>query len=66
MLKKFPSDKINVTKIAILFLSRDSLQFYFYLVILIRAEAQVTVHGIFHVQFCLVFIKVYIFVQQKA
>ena len=42
MLKKFPLDKINVTKYALFFVcvSPKSSQFYFYFGILMQAEAQ--------------------------
>ena len=75
MLKKFPFDKINFTKNA-LFLFYCELQlttlttftsnsqFLYKLNHMIRLSK--TVCGNFHFRFCLVFIKTYIFVQQKA
>ena len=73
MLEKFPSDKGNVTKNALFFsfVSSNSSQFYFGFTILIQSEAHKfhlskTVRGIFHFRFRLIFIKVYIFVQQKT
>ena len=72
MLEKFPSDR-NVTKNALFFsfVSSNSSQFYFGFTILIQSEAHKfhlskTVRGIFHFRFRLIFIKVYIFVQQKT
>ena len=72
MLKKFPSDKINVTKNALFFLSRTPTRhsFTFNSQFLYELKHKVhlskTVCGILHFQFRLVIIKVYIFVQQKA
>ena len=72
MSKEFPSDKINGTKNALFFLSRApthqsftfDLQFLYELKLQVRLSK--TVCGIFHFQFRFIFIKVYIFVQQKA
>ena len=73
MLEKVPSDKGNVTKNALFFsfVSSNSSQFYFGFTILIQSEAHKfrlskTVRGIFHFRFRLIFIKVYIFVEQKT
>ena len=72
MLKKFPSDKINCTKNALFFLSRAPTHhsFTFYLQFLYEVKHKVclfkTACGIFYFRFRFVFIKVYIFVQQKA
>ena len=72
MLKKFPSDKINGTKNAPFFLSQPPIHhsFTFNLRFLYELEHNVrlskTVCGVFHFQFCFVFIKVYILVQQNA
>ena len=72
MLKKFPFGKINVTKDALFFLSRvpTHYNFTFNLQFLYELKhkdhVSKTVCGIFHFRFRLVFIKVYIFVQQKA
>ena len=72
MLKKFPLDKISVTKNAHFFLSRAPTHHYltFNLRFLYELKHKVwlskTVCGIFHSQFHFVFIKVYIFVQQNA
>ena len=72
MLKKFPSDKINGTKNALFFLSRAPTHhsFTFNLRFLYELKHKVrfskTVCGNFHFQFFLVFIKVYIFVQEKT
>ena len=52
MSKKCPSDKINGTKNAFVFLS--------------RAPTHQTVCGIFHFRFRFVFIKAYIFAQQNT
>ena len=68
---KFPSDKINVTKNAS-FLSGAPTHhgFTFNSQFLYELKHKVhpskTVSGIFHFRIRLVFIKVYIFVQQKA
>ena len=72
MLKKFPSDKINVTKNALLFLSQAPtyhsftfhLQFLYVLKHMVHLSK--TMCGILHFQFRLIFINLYIFVQQKA
>ena len=71
MLKIFPSDKINITKIALFFLPQLII-----VLLLIRdsymgwstrfISLKVCVWGISHFQFRLVFIKVCILVQQKA
>ena len=72
MLKKFPSDKINGAKNTLFFLSRAPTQysFTFNLRFLYELKQKVlffkTVSAILHFRFRLVFIKVYIFVQQKA
>ena len=71
MLKKFPSDKINVTKNALFFLSQVAADhsFTFNLQFLSLLKHKVclykTVYGIFYFGF-LIFIKVYVFVQQNA
>ena len=71
-LKKFPSDKENVTKNALFFLSRTPNHHSFTFNSRILYELKHKVHlfksewVIFHFWFRLVFIKVYIFVQQKA
>ena len=72
MLKKSPSNKINGTKNAVLFLSQAlthhsftfNLQFLYELKHKVRLSK--FVFGIFHFRFRFVFIKVYIFVQQNA
>ena len=72
MLKKFPLDKINVTKQVLFLLSRPPTHdtFTFNLQFLYQLKHKVhlskTVCGIFHFRFRLVLIEVYIFVQQKA
>ena len=72
MLKKFPLDKINVTKDALFFLSRapphDSFSFksQFLQGVKHMVHLSKTVCGIFHFRFRLVFVNLYIFVQQKA
>ena len=72
MLKKFSSDKINGTKNKLFFLSQALTHhsFTFNLQFLYELKHKVclskTVSGIFHFWFGLVFIKVYIFVQQNA
>ena len=72
MLKEIPSDKINGTKYALLFLSRAPTHhsFTFNLRFLYELKHKVrfskTVCGIFNFRFRSVFIKVYIFVQQNA
>ena len=63
--KRFPSDKINITKTAV-FLSNlfnFNLQFLYQLMHMVYLSK--TVCGIFHFQFCLIFIEIYIFVQQN-
>ena len=66
--KKIPSDKINVTKNALFFLSRTSAQrsFTFNWQFLYELKHRVylsnTVCGIFHFRFRFLFLKVYIFV----
>ena len=72
MMKKFPSDETNVTKNALLFLSgvpthhncTFNSQFLYGLKHVVHFSK--TVCGIFHFRFCLVLIKLHIFVQQKA
>ena len=72
MSKKFPLDKINVTKSALFFLPQTPTHhsFTFILQFLYELKRMVhvskTVYGIFHFRFLLAFIKVYIFVQQKG
>ena len=72
MFKKISSDKINVTKNALFFLSRAQTHhsFTFNLRFLYELKRKVrlskTVCGIFHFQFRFVLIKLYIFVQQNA
>ena len=72
MLKKVPSDKISGTKSALFFLLRApthhnfTLNFQFLYELKQKVCLSKTVCGIVHFQFCFVFIKVYIFVQQKA
>ena len=69
MLKKLPSDKINVTKNAFFSLSRTpthhsstfNSQFLYHLKH--RVYLSKTVSGIFHFRFRLVFIKLYIFIK---
>ena len=71
MLKKFSSDKINVTKNALFFLSQTpthhsctfNLRFFYELKRKVCISK--TMCGIFHFQFRFVFIKVNIFVQQN-
>ena len=71
MLKKFPSNKINVRKKASFFL-RAPTHHSFTFNSQFLYELKHSVHfskfvcGIFHFGFRLDFIKVYIFVQQKA
>ena len=71
LLKKFPSDKMNVTKNALFFLSQAPTHHSFTFNSQILYELKRKVHlskavsGIFHFQFRLVFFKVYIFVQHK-
>ena len=70
--KKFPSDKINGTKHALLFLSRAPAHhsFNFNLRFLYELKHKIrlfkTVCEIFDFRFRFVFIRVYIFVQQNA
>ena len=72
ILKKFPSEKINVTKNALFFLSRApthhifnfNLRFLYELKHKVRLSKKVC--GIFHFQFRSVFNKVYFIVQQNA
>ena len=72
MLQKFPSDKINVTKNALFFHSRAPTHHSFTFKSRFLYELKHKLHicksicGISHFRFRLVFIKVYIFVQQKA
>ena len=71
MFKKFSSGKINVTKNAIFFLSRHptyhifnfNLQFLYALKHMVLLSKIVC--GISHFQFRFVFVKLYIFAQQK-
>ena len=71
-LKKFPSDKINRTKNALFFLSRalthHSLTFIFQFLYELKRKncLSKTVSEIFDFRFCLIFIKVHIFIQQNA
>ena len=72
MLKKSSSDKINVTKNALFFLSRApthqsftfNLQFLYELKH--KTHLSKNMRGTFHFRFRLGFIKGYIFLQQKA
>ena len=71
MLKKIPSDKISGTKDALFFFRELQLSnFTFNSRFLYEEKRKVrlskTVCEIFHFQFHFVFIKVYIFVQQKV
>ena len=71
MLKKFPLDKINGMKnVLFLLLAPTRHRFTFNSRFLYELKRKVrlfkTVCGIFHFLFRSVFIKVYIFVQQKA
>ena len=72
MLKKFPSDKINVTKNALFFLSRapthHSFTFNSQFLYKLKHNAHLfeTACGIFHFRIHVVFIKLYIFVQQQV
>ena len=72
MLKKFPLDEIIVTKNSLFFLSRAPTHPSFTFNSRFSYELKHIIHlskiecGIFHSQFGLVFIKFYIFVQQKA
>ena len=69
MLKKNSSDKISIAKNAFFFRELQLISFAFNLQFLRELKHKVdlfkTVLGIFHFQLCLVFIKVFIFVQQK-
>ena len=58
MLKKFPSDKINVTNNALSFLSRAPTRH--------KVHPSKTMCGISHFRFRFVFMQVYIFIQQKT
>ena len=72
MLKKFASDKINVTKNALFSLSRapthPSFMFNsrFSYELKHKVNLSKIVWGIFHFRGHFVFVKLYIFVQQKA
>ena len=71
MLKKFPLDKINGTKMpSFLFRELQLISFIFDLLFLYELKHKVrlskTVCGIFHFRFRFAYIKVYIFVQQNA
>ena len=72
MLKRFPSDKISITKNVLCFLSQAPTHhsFTFNLQFLYKLKQKVcsykSVSGIFHFQFRFVLIRVYIFVQQKV
>ena len=72
ILKKVPSDKINVTKNALFFISWAPIHhnFTFNLRFLYELKHKVylskSICGIFHFRFHLFFIKFYILVQQKA
>ena len=72
MLKKFPSDKTKVVKNALFFLSRTpthhSFTFNSRFLYELKRKVRIseTVCRIFHFRSRLVFIKIYIFVQQKA
>ena len=72
MLKTFLLDKINVTKNALFFLSQASTHHSFTFNSQFLCELKHMVHlskavcGIFHFRFRLVFIKLYIFVQQSV
>ena len=72
MLKKYPSDKINVAKNTHFFLSRAPAHHSFTLNLQFLYELKHKVHlsktvcRIFYFRFRFVFVKVYIFVQQKA
>ena len=69
MLKKFPSDKANVSKKCTFFLlgapTHHSFTFnsQFLYKLKYKFQASKTLCGIFRIRFHLVFIKVYIFVQ---
>ena len=72
MLKKYPSDKINVTKNALFFISRvpanHSFTFnsQFLYKLKHKSDLSKTVCGILLFRFRFVFMKDYIFIQQKA
>ena len=69
MLKKFPLDKINGTKDAVFFLSRDPTHhsFIFNLPFAYELKHKICLSKtVCVIWFCFVFIKGYIFVQQKA
>ena len=72
MLKRFRSDKINNTKIALFFLSwaptHHSFNFNLRFISELKHKVRLskTVCGVFHFRLRFVFIKVYIFVQQNA
>ena len=72
MLKKFLSDTVNVTKSSLFFLSRAPIHYCFtfnsrFLYELKHKDRlSKIVCKIFHFRFRFVFIKVYIFFQQKA
>ena len=72
MSKKFPSDKINGPKNTLFFLSRAATRqsftfnFWFLNEVTHKVRLSKTVCRIFYFWFRFVFIKVYIFVQQKA
>ena len=72
MLKKIPSDKINLTKKALSFLlptlTHHSFTFNSQFLHELKHKFRLSknVYGIFHFRFLFVFIKVHIFVQQKA
>ena len=72
MLKKIPSDKINVTKNALCFISQAPAHHSFTFNSRFLYELKHKVHlsksvwGISHSRFCLDFLKIYFFVQQKA
>ena len=69
MLKKFPSDKINVTENTLFFLlrppSHHSFTFNSQFLYGLKYNVHLSETVIFHFQFCFVFMKFYIFVQQK-
>ena len=72
MLKKCPSEKINVTKTELFFYhelrTRQSCTFNSRFLYELKGKVSLSksVCGIFHFRFCFVFIKIYVFVQQKA
>ena len=72
MLKKFPSDKVNITKFALFFLSQAPThhRFTFNSQFLFKRKHMVhlskTVWGISHFWFRLVFFKLYIFFSTKS